>query len=96
MLRSTGVRRNERQVDFVFLSRRESDFGLLRFFFNALDCIRLFSQINAGILLKFLNDPIHDPRVPVVAAQVGIAVGRFDFEHAVTDFEHGNIEGAAA
>ena len=34
--------------------------------------------------------------VPVVAAQVRVAVGRFHFENAVADFEHRNIERAAA
>ena len=34
--------------------------------------------------------------VPVVTAEVGVAVGRLDFENAVADFEHRNIERAAA
>ena len=34
--------------------------------------------------------------VPVVAAEVGIAVGGLHFENAVANFEHRNIEGAAA
>ena len=47
-------------------------------------------------VLKFGEEPIHDRVVPVVAAEVGVAVGRLDFEDAVADFEHGNIERAAA
>ena len=34
--------------------------------------------------------------VPVVAAQVGVAVGRLDLEHAVADLEDGHVKGAAA
>ena len=34
--------------------------------------------------------------VPIVAAEVGVAVGGLDLEDAVADFEHGNIERAAA
>ena len=34
--------------------------------------------------------------VPVVAAQVRVAVGGLHFKHAVADFQHGNIERAAA
>ena len=47
---------------------------------------------------SFLNSsrPGHDGVVPVVAAEVGVAVGRLDLEHAVADLEHGNVERAAA
>ena len=34
--------------------------------------------------------------VEIFAAEERIAVGRFDFEHAVADFQNGNVEGAAA
>ena len=34
--------------------------------------------------------------VPVVTAEVRVAVGGLDFKHAVADFQHGNIERAAA
>ena len=50
----------------------------------------------SGILLELIHDPGNDRVVPVVAAQVGVAVGSFYFEDAVADFQHGNIEGAAA
>jgi hypothetical protein len=33
--------------------------------------------------------------VEIFTAQEGVAVGRLHFEHAVADFEHGNVEGAA-
>ena len=34
--------------------------------------------------------------VPIVAAEVRVAVGRLHFENAVADFQHGNVERAAA
>ena len=34
--------------------------------------------------------------IPIVAAQVRVAVGRFDFENAIADFQNRNIERAAA
>ena len=34
--------------------------------------------------------------VPVVAAEVRVAVGRLYFENAVADLEHGNVERATA
>ena len=43
-----------------------------------------------------LDQPVDDPLVPVVAAEVGVAVGGLDLEHAVADLEHRHVEGAAA
>ena len=47
----------------------------------------------------FLNsddEPVDDRLVEVVAAEVVVAGGRLDLEHAVADLEHGHVEGAAA
>src|SRR6266850_2944724 len=96
MLRSTGIGRNEGQVDLVFLHGRKSDLGLLSFFLNALERVRLLRKVDAAILFKFADDPIDQDVIPVVTAEMGIAVGRLYFEDAVADFEHGNIKSAAA
>ena len=96
VFRSARIRRDERQIDFVFLRAGERDLRFFSFFFNALDRIRLLGQIDAHVFLKFGDDPVHQLRVPIVAAEVGVAVGRFDFKNAVADFEHGNVERAAA
>ncbi len=47
-------------------------------------------------LLELGDDPVDDALVDVVAAQVGVAVGRFHFDHAIAHFEDGDIERAAA
>ena len=47
-------------------------------------------------LLELGNEPVHDALVEVVAAQVGVAVGRLDLDDAFAHFENGNIERAAA
>ena len=49
-----------------------------------------------AVLFEFVENPIHEAVVPVVAAQVRVAVGGLHFEHAVADFQHGNVERAAA
>ena len=42
VLRPTRIRRDERQIDFIFLSGRKRDLRLLRFLLDALNRIRLF------------------------------------------------------
>ena len=96
VLGPAGVGRDERQVDFINLRAGERDLGLLGLFLDALQGIGLLAQVHAVLLLELVQNPIHDPAVPIVAAQVGVAVGRLDFENAVADFQHGNIERAAA
>ena len=46
--------------------------------------------------LELGDEPFDDALVEVVAAQVGVAVGRLDLDDALADFEDGDIECAAA
>jgi hypothetical protein len=48
------------------------------------------------LLLEIVHEPGDQGVVPVVAAQVRVAVGRLDLEDAVADLEHGHVERAAA
>src|SRR6266480_1369769 len=95
VLRPARVRRDERQIDLVFLRARQRNFCFFSFFFDSLYGIRLFGQINPGILFEFADDPVHDLRIPVVTAEVRIAIGRFHLENAVADFKNGDVERAA-
>ena len=92
----TGVgRRHERQVDLGRLGGRQLDLGLLGRFLEALDGHVVGAQIDPVVALERLDQPVDDPLVPVVAAELGVAVGGLDLEHAVADLEHGDVEGAA-
>ena len=53
------------------------------------------SQIDAAVLLEFIDDPIDHDVVPVITAEVRVAVGGLYFENAIADFEHGDVERAA-
>ena len=56
-----------------------------------------FSQIDRWMgCLKVVGEPVDDPLVEVFAAEIGVAVGRFDLEDAVLQLEDRNIERAAA
>jgi hypothetical protein len=48
------------------------------------------------VFLELVDQPVHDALVKVVAAQVGITIGRLDLDHALADFQHGNVKGSAA
>lgn len=85
-----------RQIDFGAGGAGQLDFGLFGGFFEALQCHRILTKVYAFVFLKFVGQPVDDYVVKVIAAQVGVAVGGFNFEYAVTQFEDGYIECAAA
>ena len=85
-----------RQIDFGAGGAGQLDFGLFGGFFEALQCHRILTKVYAFVFLEFVGQPVDDYVVKVIAAQVGVAVGGFNFEYAVTQFEDGYIECAAA
>ena len=96
VLRAGGVGGDERQVDVDGLRRGERDFGFLGFFLEALERHRVFAEIDAVFFFEGFHEPTDEGFVPVVAAEVGVAIGGFDFENAVADLEHGDVKGTAA
>jgi hypothetical protein len=54
------------------------------------------TQIDTSLLLEFVGEIVHQPHVEVFAAEESVAVRRLHLEHAVADFENGDIEHAAA
>ena len=48
------------------------------------------------LFLELADDPADDTLVDVVAAQVRIAVGGLDLDHALADLQNRDVEGAAA
>src|SRR5262249_13785195 len=53
-------------------------------------------EIDALLFAEFGGDPVDNALIDVVATEVGVTVGRFHLDDTFADFEHGNIEGAAA
>ena len=56
----------------------------------------VFCKVDTLIGFEAIGQPFDNHLVEIVAAQVGIAVGRKHFEHATAEFEDGNIECSAA
>ena len=90
------VRRDERQVDLGLRGGAELDLGLLGRLLEALQRELVPAQIDALALLEFVGEIADEPHVEVFAAQERVAVGGLHLEHAVADFENGNVERAAA
>jgi hypothetical protein len=90
------IGRDERQVDRRLLHRRELDLGLLGGFLEALEGHRVLADVDAFLLAELLGEEVDEALVPVVAAQVRVAVGREHLEDAVADVEDRDVEGTAA
>ena len=84
-----------RQVDFGLLARRKLDFSLLGSLFQTLHSHRVLAQVDALVALEAVGQPVDDLQVEVVAAQVRVAVGRLDLEHAVAQVQDRDIERTA-
>ena len=96
VLGTGGVGGDEGQIDVGFEQRGKLHLGLFGGFLEALEGHLVLRKIDAVFLLELADDPIDDALVDIVAAQVGVAVGGLDFDHAFADFENRDIEGAAA
>ena len=58
--------------------------------------VRLTREVDALVLLEFVDDPLDERVVPVVTAELGVAIGGKHFEHSIADFEHRDVEGTTA
>ena len=93
--RPFGSGGDERQVDLRLLHLAELDLGLLRRLLEALGGHPVLGQVDPVGGLELLHQPVDDALVPVVATEVGVAMGALDLEHAVADLEHRHVERAA-
>ena len=88
VLRPAGVRRDEGQVDVVLRRAGEGDLGFLGLLLDALESVGLLAQIHALLAFEFIQNPIHELVVPVVAAQMRVAIRGLHFENAIADFQN--------
>ena len=98
VLRTAGIGGDEGQVDLGLHGGGEFDLRPLRRVAQTLQrhLVAFAAQVEAFILLELVNQPVHQALVDVVAAQVGVAIGGFDFNHAFADFQNRNIKRSAA
>ena len=96
VLGAGGVGGDVGQVDLGRRGRRQLDLGLLGGLLEALQGLLVLGEVDALVLLELGQQPVDDPLVEVVAAQVGVAVGGLDLEDALAQLQDGDVEGAAA
>ena len=72
------------------------DFCFLSSFLETLHCHLVLRQVNALVVFKLLNHPVHDALVEVVAAQVVVASRCQHFQNAVANIQNRYVEGTAA
>ena len=96
MLGAAGVGGHIGQIDLGRDRRRQLDLRLLGGLLEALKGLRIGAQVNPLVLLELREEPVHDPDVEVVAAEVRVAVRRLDLEDALAELQDRDVEGAAA
>ena len=96
MLRAGGIRRDERQVHFGLGRGGEFDLGLFGGFLQALQGKLVGAQVDTLFFFELVGQVIDNALIEIFPAEERVAIGGFHFEHAVADFQHGHVEGAAA
>ena len=96
MLGTGGISGDERQVDLGFLGRGKFDFGLFGRLFQTLNGHLVLGEVYALVFFEFLGDPVDQQLIDIVAAQMGVAVGRFHFDDIFADFQDRDVERSAA
>src|SRR5205823_48152 len=71
---------DERQVDVGLHRGGQLDFRLFRRLFQALQGELVVAQVDALLLFELIGQVVDDLLVEILAAEKGVAIGRFDFE----------------
>ena len=96
MLRTILISGDERQVDFGCLRRRQFNLRLFSRFLQTLQRKLVLRQVNAFSLVEIGRQMLDEHAVEIFTAQERIAIGRFDFEHAIANFKDRDVKRTAA
>ena len=87
---------DERQVNVGAHNTGQLDFCFFSSLTQTLHSHFIGRQVNAFSFLEFINHPVHDFLIEVIAAQMSITIGCFYFKYTVANVQNGYVEGAAA
>jgi len=93
---SAGISCDVRQVDLSFEHRAELDLGFFRRLAQTLERLAVLAKVDALIFAEFFRCPVDDLIIPVIAAEMGVAIGGFYFHHPATNLKQGNVKSSAA
>ena len=96
MLGTCGIGSDERQIDVGLAHVGKLDFRFLRCLDKTLGAHFVRAQVDAVFAFKLGDHPIHYFFVEIVAAQMSVAVRRFNLEKSVGEFQNRYVEGTAA
>ena len=100
VLRTRGVGRDVRKVDFRFLTAREFDLGLFGGVLQTLQSEDVLGEVDARVLAEFADDVVDQALVEVFAAEERVAVRGEHFKLLVAvdvrKVDDRNVERAAA
>ena len=89
------ARRDEGQGNRGALHTTEFDLGLLGRLGQPLEGLAIAAQINLVLLLEGISQPVDDPTVPVVSAELGVSTGGLDVEDPLGNAQDRDVKGAA-
>ena len=100
VLRTTGIRRDVRQVDLGLLAAGQLDLGALGGITQALQRQRILAQVHALVLLELLDQVVDDTLVEILTTEESVAVGGQHFELLLAidfgDLDDRHVKGTAA
>ena len=86
---------DEGQRDGRALHPAEFDLGFLCGFRQTLKSLAVAAQVDAVFRLEAVGEPVNNPTIPVITAQLGITAGGLDVEHTLGNAQDRDVEGAA-
>ncbi|ELZ48486.1 NAD-specific glutamate dehydrogenase [Halorubrum coriense DSM 10284] len=89
-------RGDEREVDRRLLLARQFDLRLLGGVLQALERLPVVTEVDPVVVLELVGEVVDERLVPVVAAEVVVAVGGDDLVDAAAEVEDRHVERAAA
>ena len=96
MHRHAVVHSDERKRNLSLGYARKVNLGFFGSLLDTLHSHLIFYEVNARGSLVFLDNPVHNALIEVVAAQTVVTSGCKNLEHSVSELEYGHVERTAA
>mmetsp|Transcript_1878 Transcript_1878/g.2860 ORF Transcript_1878/g.2860 Transcript_1878/m.2860 type:complete len:666 (+) Transcript_1878:197-2194(+) len=92
MLGSRGISGNVGEGDGGLCGGGELSLGLLSFLPQSLQGQNVSREIDSAFLLVFRHNVVLESLIEILSSEEGVAIGRFDLKHTITDFQDRDIK----